>query len=273
MNVQSLGYRTDLIFSRFEGEVTDRGDYLVVQTPSNPTYYWGNYLLFAQPPQAGDYARWRELFIKEIGPNPPVKHMVFGIDGTQGEMGVAAPFLDAGFEADPSVILTARSVHQPPKLNDDVSVRALESEADWTQNLVVQIACFQDDHEPASYRVYAERSQNNYRAMIAAGLGQWFGAFEGDVLAASLGLFVQDGVGRFQAVVTHPDHRRRGICGRLVYDVARLGLTQMGADVLVMAADPEYHAARIYESIGFVPAERQIGFQWVDKSLLSTAES
>ncbi len=38
MNVHSLGYRTDLIFSRFGGEVFDRGDYLVVRTPSNPPF-------------------------------------------------------------------------------------------------------------------------------------------------------------------------------------------------------------------------------------------
>jgi hypothetical protein len=39
MKVQSLGYRTDLIFPTFEGQITDRGDYLVIRTPSNPTFY------------------------------------------------------------------------------------------------------------------------------------------------------------------------------------------------------------------------------------------
>ena len=52
MNIQSLGYRTDLFFPRFDGEVTDRGDYIVIRTPSNPTYHWGNFLLFNQPPVA-----------------------------------------------------------------------------------------------------------------------------------------------------------------------------------------------------------------------------
>jgi hypothetical protein len=47
MNVKSLGYRTDLIFPTFDGEIIDRGDYLVIRTPKNPTFYWGNFLLFA----------------------------------------------------------------------------------------------------------------------------------------------------------------------------------------------------------------------------------
>ena len=46
MLVRSLGYRTDLMISAINGEVTDRGDYLVIRTPSNPTYYWGNFLLY-----------------------------------------------------------------------------------------------------------------------------------------------------------------------------------------------------------------------------------
>ena len=49
MHIRSLGWRTDLIFPRFDGVVTDRGDYLVVRTPSNPGFYWGNFLLLDAP--------------------------------------------------------------------------------------------------------------------------------------------------------------------------------------------------------------------------------
>ena len=38
MEVKSLGYRTDLIFPAFDGEIIDRGAYLVVRTLSNPTF-------------------------------------------------------------------------------------------------------------------------------------------------------------------------------------------------------------------------------------------
>ena len=54
MSIQSLGYRTDLFFSRLSGEVTDNGEYLCIRTPSNPTYWWGNYLLFKRAPRLGD---------------------------------------------------------------------------------------------------------------------------------------------------------------------------------------------------------------------------
>jgi hypothetical protein len=50
MQVTSLGFQTDLALRVLEGaEITDRGDYLVVRTPDNPTFYWGNFLLLARP--------------------------------------------------------------------------------------------------------------------------------------------------------------------------------------------------------------------------------
>ena len=100
-----------------------------------------------------------------------------------------------------------------------------------------------------------------YREMIAAGMGDWFGAFLDGELVADMGLFVEDGIGRFQSVKTHPVYRRRGICGTMVHDVARCGLEKMGAETLVMIVDAEYHAATIYESVGFGPTERIVGIE------------
>jgi hypothetical protein len=38
MNIRPLGYRTDLFFPAFDGQIVDRGEYVVVRTPSNPTF-------------------------------------------------------------------------------------------------------------------------------------------------------------------------------------------------------------------------------------------
>ena len=53
MRVQSLACQTDLFLAAFDGEIIDRGHYLVIVTPNTPTYFWGNYLLFADPPRPG----------------------------------------------------------------------------------------------------------------------------------------------------------------------------------------------------------------------------
>lgn len=114
MNIRSLGYRTDLIFPRFEGNIADHDDYLVITTPSNPTFWWGNFILFRNPPKEGDVERWIQVFTDEIGPYDQVGHMVFGIDSVNGDVGTVQPFLDAGFKAESNVVLTAQQVIAAP---------------------------------------------------------------------------------------------------------------------------------------------------------------
>ncbi len=147
-------------------------------------------------------------------------------------------------------------------MNSDVTVRPLVTDMEWQEALKLYTLCFQGEHSEPGYSIFARRLQNQYRAMVDAGLGQWFGAFQSGQLAGALGLFTNDGIGRFQSVCTAPAFRRRGICSRMVYEAASFGLTEMGADRLVMAADPEYHAARIYESLGFRVTEKQVALGW-----------
>ena len=266
MNLRSLGYRTDLIFARFSGEITDCGSYMVVRTPSNPTFYWGNFVLFDRPPTSGDVEDWLEVFAKEI---PYAKHIAIGWDGQ--EPGDAQAFVAAGLDFEETIVMTAIEVHAPPKVNLEATYRTLESEDDWAQLLELSELCNDDGYEPEGYRVFLQRKNLNRRRMGEAGLGQWFGAFLEDRLVCSMGLYSDAGfegnhfdgdrVARFQNVETHPDFRRRGLCGSLVHRVAKYGLEVMKAKTLVMCADPEYHAARIYEGVGFRPTERQYALQ------------
>jgi GNAT superfamily N-acetyltransferase len=245
MNLRSLGYRTDLIFARFSGEITDCGSYMVVRTPSNPTFYWGNFVLFDRPPTSGDVEDWFEVFAREI---PYAKHIAIGWDGQ--EPGDAQAFVAAGLDFEETIVMT---------------------DQDWADLLELRMTCNDDGYEPEGYRVYLEGKIREYRRMGEAGLGSWFGAFLEDRIVCSMGLYSDAGfegghfdgdrVARFQSVETHPDFRRRGLCGSLVHHVATHGLEVMHAKTLVMCADPGYHAARIYESVGFRPSERQYALQ------------
>ena len=46
------------MFSRPTTSLERRDGYWVVQSPSNPTFWWGNFLLFDDAPAAGDGDRW-----------------------------------------------------------------------------------------------------------------------------------------------------------------------------------------------------------------------
>ena len=100
-------------------------------------------------------------------------------------------------------------------------------------------------------------------AAQAAGHGAVLGAFDdrGDMLSG-LGIFgAGDGVARYQSVETHPDARSRGLAGTLVHRAGEWARGQLGTRTLVIVADPDYHAQRLYESVGFTPTEVQIALE------------
>jgi ribosomal protein S18 acetylase RimI-like enzyme len=262
MQVQSLGYRTDLIFSTFDGEITDRGNYLVIQTPKNLDFYWGNYLLFSQPPQAGDFEKWRELFKNEIGGAPAVEHQVFGWDSVSGEEGEIEPFLKAGFRKSRDTVMTCGAPHIPARPSGEICVRILENDADWAQAFENTIKCREPEFTEAEHRVFKLKQMKRYRMMAAAGLGDWYGAFIGERLVADLGIFHDSEVARYQNVETHPDFRRRGIAGTLVHEASRQAIDKYGLETLVIVAEEGSNAARLYQSLGFRQTEMQVGLEW-----------
>ena len=261
MRIRSLGYRTDLIFPRFEGIVEDRGDCVVVRTPSNPGYYWGNFLLFARPPDADSLAVWTRRFREEIASVQPARHVTLGWDSPEGEAGAVEPFLAQGFALAENAVLTAETLVPPRRCNADVEIRPLAEDSEWAQALENHVAIRGGAFSEAEYRPFKARQLARYRRMTDAGLGAWFGAFIGARLVADLGVFTDGTLARYQQVGTHPEFRNRGICGTLVYESAQYARKRLGAERLVMLADEHYHAGRIYEALGFRRTERQLGLE------------
>ena len=260
---RSLGFRTDLFFPRFDGIVLERETYWVVRTPTNPTFHWGNFLLYKVPPTVGARDRWESDFRREFSVGEFPGHFAFGWDSPEGDRGAAATeFLDHGYDPENSVVLTAERVPAAARPTSDVTVRPLGSDADWDAALSQQIACRDLDYGIGPYTLFKTARMRRYRQMSEAGHGLWFGAFIGGELAASLGIYREEGVARFQCVGTRPEFQRRGICAKLVEASAQFAFREMGATTLVMVADETGAARRIYTSVGFAPTEFQVGVAW-----------
>jgi ribosomal protein S18 acetylase RimI-like enzyme len=252
--IRRLDLKTDLMFARFDSELRDQGAYVVVRTPANPTFHWGNFLIFPSAPMRDDAARWNDSFLREFGHYPTLSHRAYSWDAGRVAPEVEAEFAARGVKLELNRVLTLSTIEElvrPAKFALDVDVRALRSDEDWKAAIENQIACRSEGFRREEYEPFKRRQFARYRKMVEAGRGQWFAAFAGGRLVADLGLFREDGVGRFQSVGTHPEFRRRGICGRLVHDVARIGLAEWNLETLVMVAADDYHAARVYESVGF----------------------
>jgi ribosomal protein S18 acetylase RimI-like enzyme len=266
---RSLVFATEIDVLPADRVVARRDGYLVVRSPSNPAHYWGNLLIFDAPPAAGDAERWEQLFAHEFGDEPGVRHQTFGWDTTDGNPGQAREeFVPRGYDLEETVGLVAQAgqLHDHPRANREVVVRALDpspgADAElWAAVTELQVAGRDEGHTEESYRTFTLARLRDRREHFLAGRGAWYVGLDPATgeLAASCGIVVTNGRGRFQVVDTAERYRGRGIASRLLIDAARHAARAYGAERFVIAADANYHAAGLYESLGFTPQERTFG--------------
>lgn len=253
MDVRSLGFRTDLALLQVGGsEIEDRGHYLVIRTPANPRFHWGNFLLLTTPPEPGSVERWISTARAEF---PRSRHVAIGVDAQDATLTDLEPLREAGFTTETSVVMTATSVHAPPHPATEAEMRPLVSDDDWNQQVALSMA---GEGEHYSLEFATKRELAN-RAHTEAGRGFWFGAFVERRLVSSMGIVrASPGLARFQTVKTHEEFRGRGLAGSLVEVAGRTAFDRLGAETLVMVADPDYLAIRVYRSVGFTDGDTQL---------------
>lgn len=241
----------------YEGsQIVDHGDHLVIRSTENPTFWWGNFLLLSALPSPGETARWLSRFAAEF---PAARHVALGIDIPDAGTADAADLLSAGLSCQRCSVMTATTVHDPPRPNRAATYRRLSGDSDWEQAADLRAACYGEG--PGNDRAFIEARIVAERGLTEAGHGSWFGAFSNGQLLAQLGLLTDgSGTARYQAVETRPDARRQGLAGTLVCHAARHGLDPVGVSTLVMVADPDDVAIGVYRSVGFADVESQISF-------------
>ena len=261
-------WRSELIFLGASGTATtlqaDGRDVVVIRTPDNPTYWWGNALHFDGPPGDDDIERWPRLFHDHIAADQPrSRHRTFSWDGAR--RGAVEPFIALGYEYFETLVLATDRGSRPiavPHVDPAARIAPLAGH-DWDALLDLMLDTRDADQQSlADYRDFATRRIDGWRALGGRGQGCWFGIRDSDdprgPLLSALGIFVEaaagpDGrrIGRFQHVVTRVEARRRGLAGMLVAEAARHAFERLRADSLLILADENDAARRVYQAAGF----------------------
>ena len=143
---RSLVWATHIDVLGVDHVVERRDDHLVIRSPSSPNFYWGNLLLFDAPPGPGDRERWESSFADAFADEPRVRHVTLAWDGPDAPLGSAQEeFVPRGYDLDSSIglVATPADLRQHPRANQEVTVRALDPDADedlWAQVIEVQVA-------------------------------------------------------------------------------------------------------------------------------------
>lgn len=239
MRVRSLVLTTELALASTRGTITDRGDYLVIATPDDPGYCYGNLLVLPAPPQVGEVGFWTRRFDAEL---PGMAHVTLWWDGTTGDAGAEDELAAAGFTVERALVMTADAI---ARREVDYLVRELRAD-EITDQLAWQIA----DRHDEPYHRFLQRRAAWQRQLVDRGVARFWGAFEGGRLVASLGLVELGTLGRFQDVQTLPEHRGRGLASALLHAAARAATVER---VIVLAARGD-----LYQRAGFRIIERTV---------------
>ncbi|MEZ5094374.1 GNAT family N-acetyltransferase [Nocardioides sp.] len=255
--LRSPGFATDLALLRLSGaEFEDRDDHVVVRSPANPTYHWGNCVYLRRAPERGSLGGWLDVF---RAAHPDAGHVAIGIDDPDAD-----PDPDEaaglGLEIERDMVLTAAALHSGPAPEGYRLVRAeVDDDALWGRLVELEMT---DGivGTPESHRVFVTRRLDATRALAAAGHGTWCAALTSDdTPVASLGIYaVGGGRARYQSVLTHPDHRRRGLAGALVRFAGEYAGSALAARELVIVADATGPAIALYRRAGLADHTPQV---------------
>lgn len=121
-----LGWRTDLDVLERSGAVFERGgDHLIVRSPDNPGFHWGNFLMVTSPQLAGQPQRCLAILHEALH---GARHVAVGLPVPS-----ARAWQDSGVPYEWDLVLAST---QPPARGAapaGYSVRQLHSADDWSR--------------------------------------------------------------------------------------------------------------------------------------------
>lgn len=248
MSRLSPGWATDLAILELTGStVVARPDHIVVRTPTNPAYHWGNCLLVTDPAAVDDAERWRDRFHRAF---PDATWIAIGLPRMPR---ATDAWTVQGIDLEEDEVLTSSSAPHGAPLPDGYSVRRLGGD-DW--GLVIDRELAENartgEYESCAHEQFVRASVAARRELNERDVAAYFGAFANASLCAELGVVRCGTTARYQAVATEPEHRRRGLASHLL-GVAATWSADAGCTSWVIVTETTNDAGRVYRRAGFAP--------------------
>jgi len=247
------GWATDIAVLEHSGSlVEDRGDHLLVRSPNNSDFHWGNCLFVTDATGVNDAAGWVATFQAAF---PEANWIAMGLIRMPDDQDA---WVAQGLELELAEVLSTSTLPLQVPLPEGYTVRRLEGK-DWEQSVARVVAenLRTKEHEALSHERFARAQAQTQRGLSDRNVGIRFGAFAGDVLVAELGIVRCGTTARYQSVGTDDAHRRRGLAAHLLGVAARWAADE-GCDRWVIVTEATNPAGRVYRRAGFEPDDSSV---------------
>lgn len=128
------GWATDLAILEHSGSIVeDHGDHLIVRTPYNPDFHWGNCLFVTDEDTVGDARRWVNAFQLAF---PEATWAAIGLARMPDDQDA---WVAQGLDLELDDVLTTRTLPRQTPLPEGYTVRRLSGQ-DWAQSVARSVA-------------------------------------------------------------------------------------------------------------------------------------
>jgi GNAT superfamily N-acetyltransferase len=248
------GWATDIAIHELSGlTVADLGDHLVIRSPHNPQFHWGNCILVVDDQVIDDAERWVATFRQHF---PSADWISIGLVAMPSD---EVAWREAGINLERDEVLTTRALPRLAALPVGYEVRQVTTAADWEQS-VLQGMRENDDtglYDPELHEKFLRNQVATRQALCDTGKAAWFAAFDGAELVSILGIVCCGSRARYQAVGTDVAHRGRGLASHLLGVAARWAADR-NCDEWVIVTEATNSAGHVYRSVGFEPAAASV---------------
>jgi GNAT superfamily N-acetyltransferase len=242
------GWATDLAVLEHSGSIVEyHEDHLLIHTPNNPDFHWGNCLFVTDEDNVDDAAKWVTAFRSAF---PEANWIAIGLIRMPDDQDA---WVAQGLDLELVDVLTTSALPRQTPLPHGYTVRRLNGQ-DWDKSVARAVAenLRSKEYESQSQERFATAKAKAQRSLSESNVGARFGAFADDVLVAELGIVRCGTAARYQSVGTDDEHRRRGLASHLLGVAARWAADQ-GCDRWVIVTEATNPAGRVYRSVGFEP--------------------
>jgi GNAT superfamily N-acetyltransferase len=223
--------------------MTTASDHVALRTPTRPAFWPGNALHLLRTPT--ELAPWLDRFDRSVGQLPGVTRRVVSweVDGVGERPGVAVP--------DGAV------VHHPVAMElgtladvdvaDDLELVAASDDRHWAGAKVLYLQTdWEGDERHWRWLV------GQQRAVVEAGRARVLVAYRYGIPVGRGALFHdRGGLALVDDVITHPLYRGQGVATALVHRLVADHLADHPDDRVVVVADRDEPAERVYRRLGF----------------------